>query len=128
MFLLFKTVIYSMKYLLDSDISTVKIADLLSRTLNKSAISRSSRSQIFFKIGILKISQYSQESTCVGSLYNKVAGVKACNFIKKKLQHRCFPVSIAKFLRTVFVYNASGGCLSNSLNQYQRCRYCRPNS
>ena len=38
----------------------------------------------------LKISQYSQENTCVGV------------FIKKRLQHRCFPVNIAKFLRTPF--------------------------
>ena len=34
------------------------------------------------------------------SLFNKVACQKACNFIKKRLQHRCFPVNIAKFLRT----------------------------
>ena len=34
------------------------------------------------------------------SLFNKVAGPQAKNFIKKRLQHKCFPVSIAKFLRT----------------------------
>ena len=28
----------------------------------------------------------------------------ACNFIKKKPQHRCFPVNIAKFLRTAFFF------------------------
>ena len=28
------------------------------------------------------------------SLFNKVAGLHACNFIKKKLQHRCFPVTV----------------------------------
>ena len=27
---------------------------------------------------------------------------KACNFLKKKLQHKCFPVNIAKFLRANF--------------------------
>ena len=32
------------------------------------------------------------------SLFNKVAGPKVCNFIKKKLQHRSFSVSIAKVL------------------------------
>ena len=26
----------------------------------------------------------------------------ACNFIKKRLQHRCFLVNIAKFLKTAF--------------------------
>ena len=36
--------------------------------------------------------------------------LKASNFIKKKLQHRCFPVNMAKFLRTAFLWNTSGGC------------------
>ena len=31
------------------------------------------------------------------SLFNKVAGLKFCNFIKKRLQHRYFTVNIAKF-------------------------------
>ena len=34
------------------------------------------------------------------SLFNNVAGPQACNVIKKRLQHRCFPVNIEKFLRT----------------------------
>ena len=34
------------------------------------------------------------------SLFNKVSGLQACIFIKKRLQHRCFPVNIAKFLKT----------------------------
>ena len=36
------------------------------------------------------------------SLLNKVARLKFCNFIKTRLQHRCFPVNIAKCLRTSF--------------------------
>ena len=44
------------------------------------------------------------------SLSNKVAGLKAGNFNKKRLQHRCFPVKIAKFLRTAFLYDTSGSC------------------
>ena len=48
------------------------------------------------------------------SLFNKVAGLKAHNFIKKKLQHnfikkklqhRCFPVNIAKLLRKPVLKN-----------------------
>ena len=42
----------------------------------------------------------SQESTCVRFFFNKVAGPQNCNFIKKRLQHRFFPVKFAKFLRT----------------------------
>ena len=34
---------------------------------------------------------------------NKLAGFKTCNFLKKRLQHRCFPVNIAKFLRTLIL-------------------------
>ena len=30
----------------------------------------------------------------------QVAGLQKCNFLKKKLQHRFFPVKFAKFLRT----------------------------
>ena len=33
-------------------------------------------------------------------LFNKVAGLTACNFIDKRLQYRCFPVDTVKFLRT----------------------------
>ena len=39
------------------------------------------------------------------SLFNKAAALQACNFIKKRLQHRCFPVNIAKFLRTPILMN-----------------------
>ena len=46
------------------------------------------------------------------ALFNRVAGLRACNFIKRDSgpvillketetqQHRCFPVNIAKFSRT----------------------------
>ena len=33
------------------------------------------------------------------SPFNRFAGFKTCNVLKKELQHRCFPVNIAKFLR-----------------------------
>ena len=36
------------------------------------------------------------------SLFKKVTGLKARNSIKRRLQQRCFPVNIAKFLGTVF--------------------------
>ena len=32
-------------------------------------------------------------------------GLNAYNFIKKWLQHRCFPLNFAKFLRTPILYN-----------------------
>ena len=39
------------------------------------------------------------------SLFNKIAGLETCDFIKKGLQHSCFPVNIAKFLRTPILKN-----------------------
>ena len=33
------------------------------------------------------------------TLFNKLKGLKACNFITKRLQHRCFPVKFEKLLR-----------------------------
>ena len=69
---------------------------------------RSSRQRCSIKKLLIKISQYSQENTYVGF----VAGLISCNFIKKRLQHKCFPASIVKFLRIAFLWNTSGGCLS----------------
>ena len=42
-----------------------------------------------------------------------LTGLKAWNVIKKRLQHRCFPVIIAKILRIAFLQNTSGGCFLN---------------
>ena len=50
-----------------------------------------------------------------------MAGPQACNFIKKRLKHRCFPV---KFLRTLFSTEQLRWLLfmiSNSNNSFQRC-------
>ena len=39
------------------------------------------------------------------SLFKNVAGLQACNFIKKTLQHWCFPMYFVKFLRTPILKN-----------------------
>ena len=41
------------------------------------------------------------------------AGLKTCNFFKKRHQHRCFPVKSAKFLRTPILRKNSGGYFWN---------------
>ena len=62
------------------------------------AMTRSSRSQMFFKIGVLgNIVNFTGKH-----LYSSHFLIKACNFIKKRLRDRCFPVNFAKFLRTPF--------------------------
>ena len=51
---------------------------------------KNSPSQTFFRIGVLKISQYSKENTWVGVFFNKVTGLQPCSFFKKRLQPRYF--------------------------------------
>ena len=36
---------------------------------------------------------------------NKDSMIQTCNFIEKRLHHRCFPVITAKFLRTPILKN-----------------------
>ena len=54
-----------------------------------------------------KFRKFHRKTPVLESLFNKAAGLKACNFIKKRLEHRCFPVKFAKFLRTTFLQNTS---------------------
>ena len=35
-------------------------------------------------------------------LFNKIEGLKACNFIKNRLKHSCFPIKFVNFLSTPF--------------------------
>ena len=68
---------------------------------------------MFFRTGALK------NFAMLEFLFNKVAGLQTCNFINKKLHHRCFSVKFAKSLRASFLQSTSGGCfwkyLMNSL-------------
>ena len=58
-----------------------------------------------FRIDVLKnftIFTVRHLCCCVGFSYNKIAGLQACNSIKKRLQQSCFFVNIDKFFRTTF--------------------------
>ena len=46
--------------------------------------------------------------------------LQTCNFIEKETlaQHRCFPVNFAKFVRTFFLQNTSGGCFWKTFSFY----------
>ena len=46
----------------------------------------------------LKIFQYPQETPVLECIFKNLADLQDCNFFKKRLQSRCFPVNIAKFL------------------------------
>ena len=69
----------------------------------KSIMNRCSIKKLF-----LKISQYSQESACVGvSSLMKMQTFSPAALFKKRLRHRCFPVNYAKFLRIPVLENIS---------------------
>ena len=68
---------------------------------------RSSRSQMIFEIGVLEVWNIHRKTSVLESLFSKVVSLEAWNVIKKRLQHRCFPVNIAKFLRNFYT---TGGC------------------
>ena len=74
------------------------MVNILRRTITL----RSSLSQIFFKIGVLKnFAIFTGKCRkLLEYLYNKVAGLQVMYvfFIKKRFQHRCFLVNIPKFL------------------------------
>ena len=54
-----------------------------------------------FKMGVFKkFSNIHRKTPVLESLFNKVAGLKVCNFIKTRLQRRYFPVNVEKFFRT----------------------------
>ena len=57
---------------------------------------------MIFKIDVLKVDVH-RKTPVLESLFNNIAGLTVCNFIRKRLHRRCFLVeNIAKFLRTAF--------------------------
>ena len=72
---------------------------------------KSSRPEVFCKKGIHRNSaKFTGKHLCQSLFFNKVAGLRPATLSKKRLWHRCFPVNFAKFLRTPFLQNTSGGC------------------
>ena len=63
----------------------------------------------------LKISKHSQENACVRVSFNKVSGLRPATLLKNGFQHSCFPVNIAKFLRTPNLKNICERLLLNSI-------------
>ena len=77
---------------------------------------RSSRPYVFCKTGALKnFAKFTGKHLCQSLFFNKVPGLTPLTFLKKRLWHRCFPVSFANFLRIPFLYRTalvvSSGCL-----------------
>ena len=62
--------------------------------------------QVFHKKAVFKnLAIFIGKHLCRSAFINENASFQSCNFIKKRVQHRCFPVTIAKFLRTSVLKN-----------------------
>ena len=116
--------IFTTRIFLNKDIAFKKFwyFPFLTFVVSGSRMYRSSRFQLFFKIGILKnFAIFTGRHFC-WSLFNKVAGLQGCNIMIRRLQHRCFPLNIAKKFRLAFyieqlcwlLLNLQGVCLLTS--------------
>ena len=66
-------------------------------------INKSSHRICSVRKGVLRnFAKFTGKHLCHSLFFNKVAS-KVCNFIEKRLWHRCFPVTFTKFLRTPFL-------------------------
>ena len=71
------------------------------------SVFRNSCSQMFYKIGVLKILQiFTEKHLCRNIIFDKVAVFHAGNLLKKSL-YRCFSVNFAKMLRTFILQNTA---------------------
>ena len=52
---------------------------------------------------VLEISQNTQENTCARVSFLIKLQAEACNVIKKRLWHMCFPMNFSKFLKITFL-------------------------
>ena len=73
--------------------------------------SRSNHWQIFLKIGVLKnFAIFTWKHLCWSLYLKTLEAWWPATLLKKRLQHRCFLVNIAKFLRTAFFIEHFTGC------------------
>ena len=80
--------------------------------VNNKDTRRSIHQRCSVKKGVLQnFANFTGKQLCLESLFNKVAGPRTRNFIKKRLQHKYFPVKFEKFLRTSILKNIFGRLL-----------------
>ena len=65
---------------------------------------RSSCPEVFCKKGVLRnFEKFTGKHLHQSLIFNKIAGLRSATLLKKRLWHRRFPVSFAKFLRIPFL-------------------------
>ena len=75
------------------------------------SINRSSHQRCSIKKGVLRdFAKFTGKHLYESLFLNKVIGLEPATLLKKRLWHRCFPVNLAKFLRTLFYRTPLGNC------------------
>ena len=95
---------FEMQYLLKLDIFVLVIFD--QRNMASSYYQKQSFTDVLPN-RCWKFCKFYRKAVVLKSHFNIVEGLKASNFIKKKLQHICFPVKFAKLLRVVSLQKTS---------------------
>ena len=102
------------------------------QTNTKGKTLRSSRLQMFFKIAVLKnFAVLSRKHLCRSLVLIKFHAFRSAFVLKKRLQHKRFPASIAKFLRRGFLQTTSGNYIKKEafaqVFSYKFCEIFRNN-
>ena len=71
---------------------------------------------LYFLLSIFWIKTL-RKTPVLESLFNYVAGLRSVILIKKRQQHRYFPVNFSRFLRTSISYNTCNGSLRNHVHE-----------
>ena len=58
---------------------------------------------LFEKVVLKSLAKVTGKQLCQSLFFNKVVDLRTAILLIKRLGHRCFPVSFAKFLRTAFL-------------------------
>ena len=77
-------------------LTNTKLLRLHTTHTTEEVVCRCYSKQVFLELS----REFHRKTLALESLFHKVAGLKDCKFIKRRLQHRCFPVKFPKFLRT----------------------------
>ena len=70
---------------------------------------------MFFKIGVIKISQTSQENTCVGIFFKKGRRIEALQHYQKETPTQVFSCEIFEIFKDTFFYRTPPMTASGSL-------------
>ena len=85
--------------------SPIHISNIFFKLLRKIPQEQKQPPEVFYKKGVLENFANFTGKNLFKPIFDKVAGLKTCEYIEKRLQYRSFPIKFWKFLRTSFLKN-----------------------